>query len=109
MVTLMLTLRSLHLLLDHLDLLIGLLHNLISNYCTLTRFVPAQRYPTPPTIQRLKRGYPNTQMKIIIVSELDQRQVGYMASGLVSFHLVEFLNIFLMMFVETRTHRLVMT
>src|SRR3954462_8796996 len=74
-VTLLTTLRSSHLLLNHLNLLSSLLYNFWPNHSTLTRFIPTQRRPTSPTIQSLKRSHTNTRMITIVVSKLDQRQI----------------------------------
>src|SRR3954468_5713854 len=75
MVTLLTTLRSFHLLLNHLNLFRSLLYNFWSNHSTLTRFIPTQRRPTSPTIQSLKRSHTNTRMINIVVGKLDQRQI----------------------------------
>src|SRR3954467_6221241 len=75
MITLLTTLRSFHLLLNHLNLLCGLLYNFWSNHSTLTRFVPTQRRPTPPTIQSLKWSHTDTRTIIVVVCKLNQRKI----------------------------------
>ena len=60
-ITLLETLQSFHLLLDHLDLLGSLLNNLRSRHNTFTRIIPTQMYLTPPTIQSFERCHPNTR------------------------------------------------
>src|ERR1051325_4616567 len=60
-ITFLATLRSSHLLLNHLNLFRSLLNNFRSNHSTLSRFIPTQRCPTPPTIQCLKRSHTNAR------------------------------------------------
>src|SRR3954462_1938021 len=75
MITLLSTLRSFHLLLNHSNLLCSLLYNFRTNHSTLTRFVPIQRRPTSPTIQSLKRSHTDTRLKTVVVGKLNQRQI----------------------------------
>src|SRR4051812_45176990 len=75
MIALLTTLRSFHLLLNHLNLLRSLLYNFWTNHSSLTRFVPTQWRPTPPTIQSLKRSHTNTRMITVVVGKLNQRQI----------------------------------
>src|ERR1051325_1873384 len=79
-ITFLMTLRSPHLLLNHLDLFRSLLNNLWSNHSTFSRFIPTQRRPTSPTIQCLKRSHTNARMKTIVVGELYQRQIAIPSS-----------------------------
>src|SRR3954471_24442737 len=74
-INLLTTLRSFHLLLDHLNLLYSLLYNFWSNYSTLTSFVPTQWSSTSPTIQCLKRSHTYTRMKTVVVGKFNQRQI----------------------------------
>src|SRR3954469_15479240 len=75
MITLLTTLRSFHLLLNHLNLLCSLLYNFWSNHNTLTSFVPTQWSSTSPTMQRLKRSHTYTRMKTVVVGKFNQRQI----------------------------------
>lgn len=75
MITLLSTSWSLHLLLNHLNLLSSLLNNLWSKHNTLSRFILSQRSHTPPFIQSLIKCHSNTIMIIVIVGELDQWKV----------------------------------
>src|SRR3954469_4754065 len=75
MITLLPTLRSLHPLTDQLNLLGSFSNNLRSKYYTLARFMPTQRSPTSPTIQRFKRCHTDTRMVTIIVCELYQWKI----------------------------------
>src|SRR3954466_2135446 len=75
MITLLSTLRSFHLLLNHSNLLCSLLYNFWTDHNTLTRFVPTQRRPTSPTIQSLKRSHTDTRMITVVVGKFNQRQI----------------------------------
>src|SRR4051812_9678699 len=75
MITLLTTLRSFHLLLNHLNLLCSPLYNFWTNHNTLTSFVPTQWHPTPPTIQRLKWSHTDTRMITVVVGKLNQRKI----------------------------------
>src|SRR3954471_10862921 len=75
MITLLSTMRSFHLLLNHSNLLCSLLYNFWTNHSTLAGFVPTQQRPTSPTIQSLKRSHTNTRMITVVVGKFNQRQI----------------------------------
>src|SRR3954462_6790496 len=75
MITLLSTLRSFHLLLNHSNLLCSLLYNFWTNHSTLAGFLPTHPRPTTPPTQSLNRTHTNTRLITVIVGKFNQRQI----------------------------------
>jgi hypothetical protein len=59
---------------NHMNLLLGFLHNVGSKHLPFSSLTPKQRSPTPSTIQHLKRCHLQAFLIVVVIGELDIRQ-----------------------------------